>query len=802
MRSYYKGIARDQYGAIISGATVAIYLAGTTTVASVYTVSTGGTAVNSVTADAEGVFYFYVDTSDYSNIQLFKLVISYLGNTNTYDNISAFYYDNYYIDALGEYGSGTAYTQSTIEAALTAIGTTNKATMLLRPGTWAVTANLTIPANVTLKIPAGAVLSVATGKTLTINGSFEAGLYQVFDCVGTGAVVFGSGVYKVYPQWWGATGAGTDDTVAIQAASDCAQSSNGVLYFPRGSYMISDSIEITRNGTNWEAAPAVVTETTSIYASTNVPILYFNRAAGTVARCSFTYLMFVGQTNGAKSGTTNYNTEPLIYFSGGTIYSVKFQSCDIRRGTVGMQGTVGYLKLIDCSLLGNLTFFSGVSSRHFYDNCDIENNTIFIDNRSSTGGAVLVINNSYFESSGTSYINTPGTVISNSSIYATSFVLSKETTNFNEYGNTWAGGTLQWYPRFDNHINTYYQYMGNVLGNIISKKIPNLSPYSQISTDYVTGDSLDYLIATQITRTVTTAATLTVEFDVGGVAANSDDIDYYKTSGYLGTNRKAMTTFGTVLNDGASIGVTAAGASYNQVTSYIQSLLTFGTFPGGVYTPWFNNGSCTISHDGTYLRVIGGSSFYYNRVLHLPNTEILIMLARVKSGSTGTLGYGYTHYKLYDFFDNGDGTYDDLWVNTVKVKPFEVKAKGTVVFAAISAGTGNNPLDVYIKWVAAIPLMDNADKTIYSNTFTYDPASVGSGAAITATIMADGNTSNDFKQANVGDAVLIHPPYDLQGLVLNGYVNATGQITMRLYNPTAGAIDLASGTWRWELIKQ
>jgi hypothetical protein len=243
MRSYYKGVARDQYGAIIGGATIAIYLAGTTTVASVYTVSIGGTAVNSVTADVEGVFYFYVDTSDYSNIQLFKLVISYLGNTATYDNIVAFYNDNYYIDALGEYGSGTAYTQATIEAALTAIGTTNKATMLLRPGTWAVTTDLTIPANVTLKIPAGAVLSIATGKTLTINGPLDAGLYQVFDCVGTGKVVCGAGsVAAVYPVWWGAKRDGvTDDLAAISAAA-ASLTSGGTIRFSPGTYAVNGTV--------------------------------------------------------------------------------------------------------------------------------------------------------------------------------------------------------------------------------------------------------------------------------------------------------------------------------------------------------------------------------------------------------------------------------------------------------------------------------------------------------------------------------------------------------------------------------
>jgi hypothetical protein len=192
-----------------------------------------------VTADAEGVFYFYVDTSDYSNIQLFKLVISYLGNTNTYDNISAFYYDNYYIDALGEYGSGTAYTQSTIEAALTAIGTTNKATMLLRPGTWVIANDLTIPANITVKLPPGTLLTTATTKSITFNGPVEIGKYQVFSGFAAGDI---TGLSESRMDWF----AGTDD-VALQAALNSITVGNpGPVYLREGLMTITGSIALPK----------------------------------------------------------------------------------------------------------------------------------------------------------------------------------------------------------------------------------------------------------------------------------------------------------------------------------------------------------------------------------------------------------------------------------------------------------------------------------------------------------------------------------------------------------------------------
>jgi len=92
MARYCKtGIARDGHGNIISSATVSVYLAGTTTAASVYAASAGGTAVNSVTSGTDGSFTMFFDDTDYYQSQLFKLVMSKSGFTSTtYDNVIAF----------------------------------------------------------------------------------------------------------------------------------------------------------------------------------------------------------------------------------------------------------------------------------------------------------------------------------------------------------------------------------------------------------------------------------------------------------------------------------------------------------------------------------------------------------------------------------------------------------------------------------------------------------------------------------------------------------------------------------------
>jgi hypothetical protein len=59
------------------------------------------------------------------------------------------------------------------------------------------------------------LFTIATGQTFTIDVPFTAGLYQVFNCVGTGQVVFSASL-RVYPQWFGAKGDdSTDDAVAM-----------------------------------------------------------------------------------------------------------------------------------------------------------------------------------------------------------------------------------------------------------------------------------------------------------------------------------------------------------------------------------------------------------------------------------------------------------------------------------------------------------------------------------------------------------------------------------------------------------
>lgn len=86
-RFIYQGFTQDANGKIITGATVTVYLAGTTTPAVIYAADSGGVAITggALTSDADtGKFSFYVDeTSYYYNTTKFDLVLSKTSYTTT-----------------------------------------------------------------------------------------------------------------------------------------------------------------------------------------------------------------------------------------------------------------------------------------------------------------------------------------------------------------------------------------------------------------------------------------------------------------------------------------------------------------------------------------------------------------------------------------------------------------------------------------------------------------------------------------------------------------------------------------------
>lgn len=83
----------DSTGAVLSGATVTIYLEGTTTLATAYADSTTATALtgSQTTTDSYGNFEIWIDGKDYPPDQVFKLTVAKTGYaTKTYDHVAIF----------------------------------------------------------------------------------------------------------------------------------------------------------------------------------------------------------------------------------------------------------------------------------------------------------------------------------------------------------------------------------------------------------------------------------------------------------------------------------------------------------------------------------------------------------------------------------------------------------------------------------------------------------------------------------------------------------------------------------------
>lgn len=113
-------------------------------------------------------------------------------------------------------------------------------------------ASVTIPASVGLVIQEGGGINVSSTFTLTIQGSMQAGLYQIFS--GAGTIAMGgsptapktSSPTTVYPQWWNAKGdKATDDSAAFASAvAVLAAGNGGILSVPCGQYEIATGFSI------------------------------------------------------------------------------------------------------------------------------------------------------------------------------------------------------------------------------------------------------------------------------------------------------------------------------------------------------------------------------------------------------------------------------------------------------------------------------------------------------------------------------------------------------------------------------
>lgn len=124
-------------------------------------------------------------------------------------------------------------------------------TLLLPPGTYSITTNLTIPGNVTLLFSNGAKLSIALGVTVTINGGISAGEHQIFNGDGT---VNGSPLNTVIEgAWFGVpTNNNVDASPTLQKVLTYCQQAERILTLSPKSKLRLDTQVVIEHGKNAE----------------------------------------------------------------------------------------------------------------------------------------------------------------------------------------------------------------------------------------------------------------------------------------------------------------------------------------------------------------------------------------------------------------------------------------------------------------------------------------------------------------------------------------------------------------------
>ena len=119
--------------------------------------------------------------------------------------------------------------------------------LVIPPGVWPITANLAIPANITLKPLPGAFITISTGVTVTHYGLIEAGYQNIFVCSGTGKVVF---VFQgvVYAEWFGAVrNDPTNDTGIAVNLCIASLPNGGEIQFWPGTYYFATKVSTRTN---------------------------------------------------------------------------------------------------------------------------------------------------------------------------------------------------------------------------------------------------------------------------------------------------------------------------------------------------------------------------------------------------------------------------------------------------------------------------------------------------------------------------------------------------------------------------
>lgn len=126
-------------------------------------------------------------------------------------------------------------------------------TLLIEPGTWAITSNLTIPKRMLPQVVSGGLFNVANGVTLVLERCPVAGHYQIF--TGTGEISLPYGC-EANPYWFGGDDSGISDSTT--ALTKMIRSSSS-WEIPVGTWRVASTVEICKQnvkmrGHGWSSA--------------------------------------------------------------------------------------------------------------------------------------------------------------------------------------------------------------------------------------------------------------------------------------------------------------------------------------------------------------------------------------------------------------------------------------------------------------------------------------------------------------------------------------------------------------------
>ncbi len=649
-----------------------------------------------------------------------------------------------------------------------------------------------------------AVDYVKAGYTLTINGPFEAGSYQVFS--GAGSV---AGLRSSRPQWYGAVinDAGIDNAAAIMAALEAVVPQNGTVLMSPGLYYTATEITPvteyynvrwkTEGGTasiKWNGAVdatkavfrATVTTATD-FAYNMIEHLHFD--ANDRAGFAFVIEGWAGVQGNAAGNT--------------------FNRCDFNRGTVA-------------------GFVMGENAEPAVNDSGCSQNTF---HQSTFGYSPYNLKiNSINAYETTLYACSFLSVAAASNVIQHVRILYGNMTRLNDCEFTRVLPATVGHPHgASDNAYCVYSESSIVIQNSYSEEARFLKTAGMAHSynDFSTVESV-------YTNDSNADANLEGMYFINATAGSISVKNASAKSGPTGTRKVILAAVKASLENvllGNYGYVTISDPKYSIIDGIkldgFESLLfphnwnfqhwelINGASDDAMY--WFNRpgtGAAVTSLRSTDYNVYGDYTMHKN--VTILSTSWLVGVGAVIDVGPNTRPFTVVVSGRYD---GTASSIPQIRLNNVTKADITVTpTASTFIVTAIIDSTGiattRQYLDIGITavgqyWIDTIVVVPgfhtpslataflsakNLIPTELTGAINWNPANLGDGAGETsAAITVTG--------AVLGDYVAVGAPYDLQDCVATGYVQAANTVEIRLQNESGGARDLANGAWKVRVIK-